>query len=140
MTIAKTCVGFTPPPGQVCNGAGSSVFAWTPDGIVAPANPSLGIPAGAISGGIETLDPFSLNRGVTASANFINEDVISPVTGSFAARTNQLGAGRYTMTILQTARSNATIEVPEPGTLALVGLSLVGLAAVGRRRSVRQAA
>lgn len=129
MTIAKTCIGFTPPPGEVCNGAGSSVFNWAPNGQ-----------AGGISGGTETLDPFSLNRGVTASANFINEDLISPVTGSFAARTNELGAGRYTMTILQTARANATIEVPEPGSLALVGVSLLGLAAVGRRRAMRQAA
>ena len=129
MTIAKTCVGFVAVVGNPCLNPGNSIFTWSPNGE-----------AGGITGGVETADPFSLNRGVTASMGFLEEDVIAPVDGSFAAITNLLGAGRYTMTVGQTTTARARIEVPEPGTLALVGLSLVGLAAVGRRRAMRQAA
>lgn len=112
-------------------GINGDVFRWQPDGAIAAG--------GVIFGGVETSDPFSLTRLVSASRNLPTPQVVNSA-GSFAARSNTLAAGNYTLTIQHKTDATANLLVPEPGTLALVGLSLVGLAVVGRRRAMRQAA
>lgn len=110
--------------------ASGTIFNWAPNGI---------IDQGSIFGGTETLDSFSLSRGFSASRLLPTPTVVTNV-GSFAAQSNVFGPGNYTLTINHKTDARANVQVPEPGTLALVGLSLVGLAAVGRRRAMRQAA
>ena len=111
-------------------GLNGLAFNWAPNGV---------LDQGSIFGGTETLDPFALSRGITASRLLPTPQVINS-NGTFAAVSNTLAAGNYTMTINHKTDAAANVQVPEPGTLALVGLSLVGVAAVGRRRAMRQAA
>jgi len=96
------------------------VFFWEPNGSV-----------GGITGGTETADAFDMtaNRSRLQDGNA----QIGVFSGSFAAFTNTLAVGSYTLNIDHNARSDAQV-VPEPGALSLVGLALFGLAAVSRRR------
>jgi hypothetical protein len=104
---------------------GGQVFNWTPDGAI-----------GTIVGGTETLDPIDLSTEVSASPNFQDNfiDNRTPSFGAFAATTNLLTEGRYQLSISHGAEGLANIEVPEPGSLALVGLALLGLGAASRRQ------
>jgi len=100
---------------------GNTVFAWTPDGTV-----------DAITGGTETADAFDLTAG---RATLTSNDRVTNnlVSGSFSAITNILEAGTYTFQIAQTSSADATV-IPEPGSLALLGVALCGAAFAGRRR------
>ena len=112
---------------------GALVFSWAPDGTV-----------NAIVGGIETADSFALNGTNNLSVNSNNKDfqynsATAALTSNFAASTNTLRTGSYVITVDHKSQANSNLAVPEPGSLALVGVSLLGLAAVGRRRGMRQA-
>lgn len=95
------------------------VFNWTPDGVL----------GSGISGGAETADSLNLNFGI-ASGTY------NPTVGSFAAQTNALAAGTYSINI---SMANQVTAVPEADTWAMLatGLGLVGFAV--RRRKQRYA-
>jgi hypothetical protein len=104
---------------------GASVFHWAPDGVL----------GSGISGGSEISDACNLQ---------ISRGVIGPGTATFdctgheQAVTGILSAAiTYTGSIAHQNRADVQLAVPEPATLALVGIGLLG-AAVGSRRKVRQ--
>lgn len=103
------------------NHGSTKVFEWKPDGILGDA-----------FGGTETFDPFTLNSGLTGNTLF------KPGSGSFAAVTNSLSTGTYTLKITMANYVSATSAtvVPIPAAAWLLGSALVPLWAIGRRKKI----
>ncbi len=100
---------------------GLEVFAWEPDGQ-----------AGNITGGVETADAFDMTQNRSRVGNPGNSTT-GLLAGNFAASTNLLNAGTYTLSIVHKSNADAKV-LPEPAALALVGLALLGAGVASRRR------
>jgi hypothetical protein len=73
--------------------------------------------------GLGGLDRFAV-RGIEVSAGLDPANTTAFITGLTFA-----GSGQFTGT-----QTPITVSVPEPGSLALLGLSIAGIAAFRRRR------
>lgn len=126
---------------SITNALGATVFNWAPDGAV----------GSGISGGTESNDAANLNTNL--STNFLTRGSLftydptgcgaptgtgigTACGGTFSALTNALAAGSYTLTLnaVESVDLVKVAAVPEPGTLALLGLGLAGLCYASRRK------
>ena len=121
---------------QQTGGSFNQIALWDPTNAVG-TNGGFSCEAGTGITGCSATSAFRLNRTVDAFNN--NENNVFSQTGLFNSSFS-LAQGTYRFQIVHDSQASAALLIPEPGTLALVGLSLVGLAAVGRRRAMRQAA
>jgi len=106
---------------EVADAAGNTVFSWAPNGL-----------PGGITGGVEIVDTCNLQR--TVNAQLPGQTNLFDCAGTHSATTGILDAAQtFTLGLRHQNNADAT-QIPEPGTVLLMGLAFAGLGFGAYRR------
>ena len=119
------------------NNTTGGVINWTPRGS---AFNDCSV-SGSTSTCVETFDSANLNRNVSTGTNpstFDNSYEVADNFERFGILVSNLEAGDYTVALNALTSTSITRAVPEPGSLALIGLAFLGLGFGASRRQNKQ--
>ena len=115
---------------EVFRVGGGRIMEWTPSTTGTGFTQACD---GAFASACVQSASFDLGQSVNAFNNLEN-NVIDTGSGAFSLDLNLLGGQTYRFGVTHISNSNADLQIPEPGSLALIGLALFGTAVASRRR------
>ena len=120
------------------NNSTGGVINWTPRGTAA----SDCIASGTTATCTEVSDALNLNRNASTGLNPSTNDnsfEAADIFGFFKIHIGGLEAGDYSIALNSLTSTSIRRLVPEPGSLALIGVALLGLGFASTKRQTKQA-
>ncbi len=134
--LAALTVGFT----VTNNSTGATVFDWAPRGLLDPITGAMADCVGCVVNGGQpagvgpNANPFTLNTSRTVTTAGTSADYrLGAPAGQFRATSVSIDPGTYTISLVMNESVTTQQLVPEPASLGLLGIGLLGMSLLRRR-------